>query len=103
VEGAGYFGNSERAPIIAGVTKTQFALTGHQAAIANIPQVNVLVDTKYKVCALINSGSTTTLLSTGMLDKMPNMKRKMKPTSLGFYGVGEKKIEYAEIIYKIDL
>lgn len=103
MEGAGYFGNSERAPFIAGATETQFDLTGNQPVTANVPQVNVLVGAKYKVRAVIDSGSTTTLLSTGMLDKMPELKKKMKPTSLGFYGVGEKKMEYAGIIYEIDL
>ena len=101
MEGAGYFGNSESAPFIAGTTETQFDLTGCQPVTANVPQVNVLA--KYKVQAVIDSGSTTTLLSTGMLDKMPDLKKKMKPTSLGFYGVGEKKMEYAGMIYEIDL
>jgi hypothetical protein len=34
---------------------------------------------------------------------MPDLKEKMKPTSLGFYGVGEKKMEYAGMIYELDL
>ena len=65
--------------------------------------MNVLIGTKYKARAIIDSGSTTTLLSTGLLDKMPDLKEKMKPISLGFYGVGEKKMEYAGMIYELDL
>ncbi len=65
--------------------------------------MNVLIGTRYKARAVIDSGSTTTLLSTGLLDKMPDLKEKMKPTSLGFYGVGEKKMEYAGMIYELDL
>lgn len=64
-------------------------LTANQPVAANIPQVNCLVGGAYKVRAVVDSGSTTTLMSTGLLAKMPGLKNKLKPTSLGFYGVGE--------------
>jgi hypothetical protein len=49
--------------------------------------VNVLVG-GYKCRAMIDSGSTTTMISTGLLSKMPGMKEKVKPTSFTFFGVG---------------
>ena len=74
VEGAAFFGNSEGQEFLRGVTLTENDLTTHQTVTANIPQVNLLLDGKYKCRAVIDSGSTTTLLSTGLLDKMPKLK-----------------------------
>lgn len=56
------------------MTLTEHDLTVHQPVTANIPQVNLLVDGKYKCRAIIDSGSTTTLMSTGLLEKMPSLK-----------------------------
>lgn len=56
------------------MTLTEHDLTVHQPVTANIPQVNLLVNDKYKCRAVIDSGSTTTLMSTGLLEKMPSLK-----------------------------
>jgi hypothetical protein len=56
----------------------------------------------YKVRAMIDSGSTTTMISTGLLDLMPSLKAKMKPTSYTFMGVGENRMSYAGILYDVD-
>jgi hypothetical protein len=85
------------------VTLTENDLTSHQPVTANIPQVNLLLDGKYKCRAVIDSGSTTTLLSTGLLDKMPKLKEQLKPTSMGFYGVGEEKLVYNGMLYELEL
>lgn len=48
---------------------------------ANIPHKNTVV-CGYKVRALINSGSTTTMISTGLLSLMPDLQTRMKPVIL---------------------
>ena len=103
VEGSKFFGNSEKEQFLAGVTQTDCDLTGHQPVHSNLPQVNCMLGGKYKVRAVIDSGSTTTLMSTGLLDKMPDIKARLKPTTLGFYGVGEGKTSYQGLLYELEV
>ena len=56
----------------------------------------------YKVRAMVDSGSTTTMISTGLLDLMPQLKAKMKPTSFTFMGVGENRMNYAGMLYDVE-
>ncbi len=68
---------------------------------SNIPTVNVLVNEAYKVRAIVDSGATTTLISTGLLDFMTGMK--LHPSTLGFFGVGPQKLRFAGILYDVPL
>lgn len=56
-----------------------------------------------KIRAVVDARSTTTLISIELLDKMPNVKKLMRPTSLGFNGMGEKKLGYKRMLYDLDL
>ena len=71
------------------MTLAEGDLTAEQPVVANIPQVNVLVAKKYKVCAMVDSGSTVTLISSALFKKMSALQNSLKPTTLGFYGVGD--------------
>ena len=53
--------------------------------------------------AMVDSGSTTTLISSGLMDKMPELRKQLKPTSLGFYGVGEEKLTYEGMLYELEI
>ena len=55
-----------------------------------------------RCAAILDSGSTTTLLFGGMLDLMPALKSLLKPTSLGFFGVAEDKLKYDGMLYDFD-
>ena len=66
--------------------------------------MNVLLgsgDDKYKVRAVVDSGSTGTLISDSLLNKMPAIKSQLKPTSLGFWGVGNGRMQYEGILYDL--
>ena len=53
----------------------------------NIPVLNMLLENKYKTRALLDSGSSTTVLTTGLLAHMPDLKKKLRKTSLTYSGV----------------
>ena len=57
----------------------------------------------YKCRAMIDSGSTTTMISTGLLDLMPELKAALKPTTYTFFGVGEQRLKYAGILYNLKM
>ena len=69
---------------------------------SNIPQVNVLLAGKFKVRALIDSGATSSMISTGLVDLM-KMRDKMHATSFSFYGIGEEQMKFAGMFYRLDL
>ena len=52
--------------------------------------------------AMIDSGSTTTMISTGLLEYFPEVKKMIKPTSYTFMGVGENRMQYKGMLYNID-
>ena len=83
------------------VTLAQGDLTAEQPVVANIPQVNVLVGGKYKVRAMVDSGSTVTLMSSALFKKMSALQGALKPTTLGFYSVGDQKLKYEGILYEL--
>lgn len=58
---------------------------------SNIPQVNVLVGGKWKVRAMVNSGATTTMISSGLLALLEGLDAKLHPTSFSYFGVGPEK------------
>lgn len=63
--------------------------------LVNLPWVNVILgegDNRYKVRAVVDSGSTGTLISDCLLKKLPALQKLMKPTSLGFWGVGNGRM-----------
>lgn len=70
MEGSKYFGNSEKQKFIMDITGTTHDIAGLQPIKANIPHINIVVG-GYKVRAMVDSGSTTTMISTGLLDQMP--------------------------------
>jgi hypothetical protein len=65
--------------------------------------VNILVANKYKVRAMVDSGSTVTLMSSGLFKQLTALKDQLKPTSLGFYGVGKERLQYDGILYEVPL
>lgn len=71
--------------------------------VANIPQINVLVAGKYKVRAMVDSGATVTMMSSALFKKMTALSGHLKPTTLGFFGVGEQRMKYEGILYELGL
>lgn len=65
--------------------------------------MNCLLAGTYKVRAMVDSGSTTTLLSSGLLERMPALAKELKPTSMGFFGVGEQKLSYDGMLYDLEV
>jgi hypothetical protein len=63
----------------------------------------VLLDGKWKCRALVDSGSTTTMLSTGLLRLMGSLKDSMHATSFGFFGVGEEQLKFSGILYNLSV
>ena len=74
MEGSGWFGNSEKQAFLKGVTLGDSDLTTEQPITANIPQVNVLVAGRYKVRAMVDSGSTVTMMSSALFKKMTTLQ-----------------------------
>ncbi len=68
---------------------------------SNIPRINVLVNVAYMVREIVDSGATTTLISSGLLEQMAGMK--LHPSTLGFFGVGPQKLRFAGILYDVPL
>lgn len=67
-------------------------LTSHQPIRNNIPVVNVLFGDVYKVRAIVDTGATVTMVSTGLFNKMTNNPAvKMMPTSATYSGVGSDR------------
>lgn len=83
------------------ITGTTHDIAGQQPIKANIPHINMILG-GYKVRAMIDSGSTTTMISTGLLDQMPQLKAKMKPTSFTFMGVSEDRMKYSGMLYDVE-
>lgn len=73
------------------ITGSEKDVASKQPIKANIPHINVVLG-GYKVRAMIDSGSTTTMISTGLLDILPGVKQMVKPTSYTFMGVGENRM-----------
>ena len=68
-----------------------------------MPQINCIVDGAYKVRAIVDSGSTTTILSSALVVLMPEVKRKMAPTSLTFSSANNGKDKYEGLIGGVTL
>lgn len=51
---------------------------------------------------MIDSGSTTTMISSGLLEHLPGLKQLMKPTSFTFMGVGEDRMKYKGMLYDVE-
>ena len=100
MEGASYFGGSEKEPFIMVVSGTHKDVSTSQPIKANIPHINVVVD-GYKCRAMVDSGSTTTMISTGLIEMMPELKARIKPTSYTFMGVGEERMTYTGMLYGV--
>lgn len=64
--------------------------------------MNVLLANKYKVRALVDSGATSSMISTGLVDLM-KMRSAMHATSFSFFGVGEELMKFAGIFYKFQV
>lgn len=45
------------------------------------PHLNLLVESTYKIRAVIDTGSTTTVMTLGLFHSMPLLKNKLQPTS----------------------
>ena len=74
VQGSKYFGNSECQEFLREFTQGKYDVTADQPILTNFPWVNVLVGEgaeRYKVRAVVDSGSTGTLISDSLLKKMP--------------------------------
>lgn len=91
LDGFVFLKNAETKPFLEKVTGTSLDFCKMSPVMANIPVVSVLLNGEVKVRAMIDSGSTTTVISQGMLDKLPALKRRVKSTSLTYKGIdGEK-------------
>ena len=102
LEGARFFGNSENQPFIEEVTGTDRDLSRSQPVTTNLPIVNMVVN-GYKCRAIMDSGCTSTMLSTGLLEQMPDLKDQIKPTSFAFFGVGENRMKFVGMLYKVTM
>jgi hypothetical protein len=98
MEGAKIFGNSKKQHFIVDLTGRMHDIAGWQPIGASIPHINMVMD-GYKVHAIIDSGSTRTMIGTELLDLMPQLKVKMKPTLFTFMGVGENRMTYGGMLY----
>ena len=97
LDGVLYAGNAERQPFLAEVTDTADDLSKVYPVRASVPIVAVRVG-QYKVRAIIDTGSTSTLVSTALLAKLGAWQAKMKPTSQTYHGVDEQPRQYAGVI-----
>ena len=57
----------------------------------------------FKVRAILDSGSTSCLISTAYLEMMPELRKLMKSTVMTYSGVDESNQCYAGIINKVSL
>ena len=71
LEGIEWFTNSENQDVFSKVVGTANDLSSLTHIETNSPYVNVLIADTYKARAVIDSGSTTTIMSKGMYDAMP--------------------------------
>lgn len=92
--------NSERQEIFAKLHGTKYDLSQECPIRINCPTINVLFDT-YKVRAIVDTGSTTTIISKGLLDCMPETATKLQATSYTFRGVGGKSQQYEGMLPKV--
>ena len=53
--------------------------------------------------AIVDTGSTTTIISRGLLECMPDVLSKLQATSFTFKGVGGDSRQYAGILPKVQL
>lgn len=58
---------------------------------------------KYKVRAIIDSASTSTIISDGLLKLIPDVKKLVVPTSLTFSGVVNGSAGYEGLIKGLSL
>lgn len=65
--------------------------------------INVLAAEKYKCRAMLDTGSTTTLITTGLLKHMPALQDKVNKTSLTFSGVSQGGENYEGLIQDLVL
>ena len=100
-EGAGYFRNSEQQVCFKEVTGKAEDLAVNQPIKSNIPYINVLVNERFKVRAFVDSGATTTLISTGLLNMMTGIT--VHPSSFTFFGVGPDAMKFAGVAYGVSL
>lgn len=70
LDGFEWFKNSESRPYVSNITERAGDLTRKQPIRANVPQVNVVIQGKYKVRAIIDSGSTNTIVSSALVKHM---------------------------------
>ena len=69
------------------INGTKYDVTHETPIRANCPVVNVLFG-GYKVRAIVDTGSTTTIISRGLLECMPEVLSKLQATSFTFKGGG---------------
>ena len=77
-------------------------LAVNQPIKSNIPYINVLVNERFKVRAFVDSGATTTLISTGLL-KMMTTGITVHPSSFTFFGVGPDAMKFSGVAYGVSL
>lgn len=94
--------NSERQEVFAKIHGTKYDLAQECPVRINCPTINVLFD-NYKVRAIVDTGSTTTIISKGLLDCMSETAPKLQATSYTFRGVGGKSDRYAGMLPKVKL
>jgi hypothetical protein len=76
-------------------------LAVNQPIKSNIPYINILVNERFKVRAFVDSGATTTLISTGLLNMMTGIT--VHPSFFTFFGVGPDAMKFAGVAYGVSL
>jgi hypothetical protein len=59
-----------------------------------------LIDDTWKARAMVDSGATSSMISTGLVELM-GLQNKIHPTSFSFYGVGEESMKFAGMFYSL--
>ena len=91
-----FFQASEKQKCFTDKNVIDLCAKGHFPVTHNAPHLNLLLDGKYKVRGVLDTGSTTTIMSKGAYDLLPGVG--LQPTSTGFSGVGEHRDQYKGII-----
>ena len=103
LEGFSYVRNTERKTFLANVTEKKNDISVKQPITSHVPYVSVLLGGMFKVRAMVDSGSTTTVISSGLLSECWSLKELMTPTNLGFRGVGDASSKYNGILKNLEL
>ena len=94
--------NSEQQKCFSEVTGTSKDLCSSVPTIkCNIPYVNVLLGERFKFRAMIDSGATSTLISSGLYNMLTGFH--LHPSSFKFFGISPDAMQFTGIIYDMPI